>query len=108
MGQERIVFGLDDDNKIKTDVFISYKRENAPFVKRVVQELVSHDISVWVDYEELPDHIGEDYKARIHKGIDNAQIVLFIYSKATESSEFIIEDEIGYAHNHKKQICCYT
>lgn len=108
MGQERIVFGLDDDNKIKTDVFISYKRENAPFVKRVVQELVSHDISVWVDYDKLPDHIGEDYKARIHKGIDNAQIVLFIYSKATESSEFIIDDEIGYAHNHKKQICCYA
>lgn len=108
MKQDQIVYGREDNDKIKTDVFISYKREEVGFVKRVVNELTSHGISVWVDYDKLPEHIGEKYKERIHKGIKNAQIVLFIYSKNTEKSEFIINEEIGFADKHNKVICCYA
>lgn len=108
MKQEQRIFGYNSDDKIKTDVFISYKRDKIDFVKRLVQELDTHDITVWVDYNELPKHIGKEYKNRIHKGIDNAQIVLFIYSKETELSQFIVDEEIGYASKHKKLICCYA
>lgn len=35
------------------DVFISYKRENAPFVTRLYAELERHNISAWVDLSKL-------------------------------------------------------
>jgi len=42
----------------KRDVFISYKRENAPFVTRLYEELERHDISVWVDLSKLHKGMG--------------------------------------------------
>lgn len=35
------------DDTSKTDVFISYKRDNVNFALDVVNELANHDISVW-------------------------------------------------------------
>lgn len=78
----------------KRDVFISYKRENAPFVTRLYEELDRHDISAWVDLSKLHKEVGEEYQEKIRKAIDSAEYFLLIYTEhkgcSIEKSDFII------------------
>lgn len=91
----------------KKDVFISYKRELVPFVTRLYKELESHDIKAWVDLNELHQYVGEEYTNRIHRGIDNSEFYLLIYTKDIEESDFIIKEELSYAVNNYKTILFY-
>ena len=91
----------------KKDVFISYKRENAAFVTRLFEELDSHEIKAWFDMNELHQDVGEEYTERIHKGIDNSEFFLLMYTKDVENSDFIIIEELGYAVEKKKKILFY-
>lgn len=91
----------------KKDVFISYKRESAPYVARLYEELDNHDIKVWFDLDELHQNVGKEYTERIHKGIDNSEYFLLIYTKEVEESDFIIKEELGYAVEKKKTILFY-
>ena len=92
----------------KFDVFVSYRRSAITFVNSLVAELACHDIRVWLDIHELPQTVSKEYTKRIHKAIDNSQLVLFIYTKDAEDSKFIIEEEIGYASKKGRPICCYA
>ena len=89
------------------DVFISYKRENAEYVARLFEELKEHNIDAWFDLNELHQDVGKKYTDRIHKGIDNSEFFLLIYTKEVEDSEFIIKEELGYAVKQKKTILFY-
>ncbi len=91
----------------KKDVFISYKRESAPYVARLYEELDNHDIKVWFDLDELHQDVGGKYIERIHKGIDNSEYFLLIYTKDVEESDFIIQEELGYAVSKEKTILFY-
>lgn len=91
----------------KKDVFISYKRESAPYVARLYEELDNHDIKVWFDLDELHQDVGKKYIERIHKGIDNSEYFLLIYTKDVEESDFIIQEELGYAVSKEKTILFY-
>ena len=90
------------------DVFISYKRENAPFVMRLFNELEQHEISAWVDLSKLHKEVGEEYQEKIHKAIDSAHYFLLIYTEhegcSIEGSNFIINNELAYAAEKKKKI----
>ena len=85
--------------------FISYKRENADYVARLFEELKVHNINAWFDLNELHQDVGKEYTERIHKGIDNSEFFLLIYTKEVEDSEFIIKEELGHAVKKKKTIC---
>ncbi len=91
----------------KKDVFISYKRENADYVARLFEELKVHNINAWFDLNELHQDVGKEYTERIHKGIDNSEFFLLIYTKEVEDSEFIIKEELGHAVKKKKTILFY-
>ena len=91
----------------KRDVFISYKRENAEFVTRLYDELERHNISAWVDMSKLHIEAGEEYTERIHHGINSSKLFLFIYTKEIENSDFVINQELGYAISLKKSILFY-
>ena len=95
----------------KRDVFISYKRENAPFVTRLYEELDRHGISAWVDLSKLYKEAGEEYQEKIRKAIESAQFFLLIYTEhegcSIESSDFIINNELKYAVEHKRKILFY-
>ena len=75
---ERVELPVIDGNK---DVFISYKRENANYVARLFEELKEHDIDAWFDLDELHQDVGKKYTDRIHKGIDNSEFFLLLYTK---------------------------
>ena len=89
------------------DVFLSYKRENVEYVVRLYKELKSHYIEPWLDLRELPEFVGEEYRNKIRKGIDSSKYFLLIYTKDVEKSDFIINDEVGYAKQQKKKILFY-
>ncbi len=101
---ERVELPVIDGNK---DVFISYKRENANYVARLFEELKEHDIDAWFDLDELHQDVGKKYTDRIHKGIDNSEFFLLLYTKEVEESDFIIKEELGYAVKKKKTILFY-
>lgn len=93
------------------NVFISYKRENVSFVARLVHELERHHISVWFDINELHQYVGAEYTNRIHRGIDDSDFFLLIYTNTGENdiecSDFIINEELGYATSRGKTILFY-
>ena len=95
----------------KRDVFISYKRENAPFVMRLYEELESHNISAWVDLSKLHKEVGEDYREKIRKAIEAAEYFLLIYTEhegcSIEGSDFILNNELAYAVSKGKTILFY-
>lgn len=95
----------------KRDVFISYKRENAPFVTRLYEELERHGISAWVDLSKLHKEVGEEYQEKIRKAIESAQYFLLIYTEhegcSIEDSNFIINNELAYAVEHNRKILFY-
>ncbi len=37
-----------------TDIFISYSRQNSPFVKRLFEALAEQKRDTWVDWEGIP------------------------------------------------------
>lgn len=89
------------------DVFISYRSSNAPYVSRLFKELDDHEIKAWFDKHELHQDVGEEYTQRIHQGIDNSTYFLLMYTKEVENSDFIIDEELGYAVEKKKTILFY-
>lgn len=89
------------------DVFISYKRENADYVARLFAELKEHDIDAWFDLNELHQNVGKEYTERIHKGINNSEYFLLIYTIEVENSDFIIKEELGHAVEKGKTILFY-
>lgn len=91
----------------KKDLFISYKRENAPYVSRLAKELDDHNIKPWFDLNELHQDVGDEYTMRIHKGIDDSNYFLLMYTKSVENSDFIIEEELKHAVEKKKTILFY-
>lgn len=100
-------FFIEDTMEGAKDVFLSYKRENVKYVVRLYHELKRHFISSWLDISELPDHVGDEYKNKIHGGIDNSKYFLLIYTKDVEESDFIIDEELAYAKSKGKKILFY-
>ncbi|MFN8529716.1 MAG: toll/interleukin-1 receptor domain-containing protein [Anaerolineae bacterium] len=83
------------------DVFISYSRKNADFVMRLYETLERHGREVWLDLDSIPK--GEEFNKMIFDGIDAADVVLFVVSRYSLTSE-ICNTEIAYARSRNKKI----
>ena len=90
------------------DVFISYKSEEVEFVTRLFYELKDNEISAWFDKDILHEFVGDEYANIIQQGIDNSNMFLLVYTKEVEASQFIIEEELGYAKEKGKKILVYV
>ena len=91
------------------DVFISYRNKDhiVNFVWNLFKEFEEHDIEAWFDKDVLHKNVGEEYTSKIHEGIDHSDFFLLIYTKDIEESDFILNQELQYAINKGKIICCY-
>jgi WD40 repeat protein len=67
-----------------TEVFISYAREDAPFVRRLYEDLVQNKRQVWVDWEDIP--LTADWLAEAYAGIQGADTFVFVISPASVRS----------------------
>jgi hypothetical protein len=73
-------------------IFISYSHKDEQFVDRLAQQLVVHNVRVWVDRWEL--NIGDSLLSNIQHAISGASALLVILSKASVSSPWC-EKEIN-------------
>lgn len=73
-----------------SDVFISYSRKDAEFVRRLYDALKIAGRDVWVDWEDIP--LMADWRREIARGIEDANNFLFVISPDSVRSEVCIEE----------------
>jgi hypothetical protein len=84
-----------------SDVFISYAREDTPFVRTIAADLSSRGYEIWVDWEDIPE--TADWWQEICAGIDAANTFLFVVSPASAISEVCFK-EVEHAYSNHKRI----
>lgn len=83
-------------------VFISYSRQDADFVRHMVDALKAHERDTWVDWEDIP--LTANWWQEICAGIEGAHTFLFVISPASLASP-VCNLEIAHAvQNHKRLV----
>ena len=68
-------------------VFISYQREDRPFVERLRNVLVQHAQNVWLDTSEIL--AGQDWQKAIIKALRGASAILLLASRYSAKSQWV-------------------
>lgn len=68
-------------------IFISYSHQEAHFANHLLNELEGHGFKVWMDYHSLIP--ARSWLEEIHRGIEEADVVLLVISKTSVVSEFV-------------------
>src|SRR6185436_14909945 len=82
-------------------VFISYSRKDIEFAKRLTRELQKSDLDFWIDWEGIPPTV--DWWKEIEKGIEEADIFLFLISPDSTKSK-VCKQEIESAVKNGKRL----
>jgi len=69
------------------NIFMSYSRRELGFVDDLVSKLEGEGYYVWLDYRVLIP--GSPWKGQIAKGLDEADTVLLVVSKASLASKYV-------------------
>lgn len=86
-----------------SDVFVSYRRLDVEFVKRLVEDLQKDDKEVWVDWEDIPPGI-EGFADEIKRGLEGADTFIAVLSPDYLDSTYCVDMELAYAAKLKKKI----
>jgi len=81
--------------------FVSYAREDQPFVRRLHEALERRQRDTWVDWEGI--YPTEEWMARIRSAIDAAQAFVFVISPHSVASP-VCAEEIEHAVKQGKRI----
>ena len=84
------------------NIFISYSRREIGFVDSLVDRLEDDGHQVWLDYRSLIP--GTPWRDQIHKGIDEADVILLVVSKASLSSQNVEVEWKGVIQQKKRII----
>ncbi|MBA3867854.1 MAG: toll/interleukin-1 receptor domain-containing protein [Anaerolineae bacterium] len=82
-------------------VFISYKREEEAFARRLHDEVESWGFEPWLDVLNIQQ--GEEWDHAIHAGMRAAEIVIGVLTPASLTSKNVL-DEWGYALSTDKRL----
>ncbi len=72
-----------------SDIFISYAREEKPFVGRLAAALEAEGLSVWWD-PEIPT--GRRYRRVIQEALDRARCVIVVWSRDSVDSDWVLAE----------------
>lgn len=87
----------------RNDVFVSYKRTDKEFVRKVDAELRKHGYEVWVDWEDIPPGV-DDFRDEIESGILHAQSCVLVLSPDYLESEYCVGELNSAVRNGKRII----
>lgn len=76
-------------------IFLSYASGDRAEVEKLYTFLSSQGTDVWYDQEKLLP--GQDWNYEIHKGLDEADVILICLSKKSVSKEGYVQKEIRLA-----------
>src|SRR5512147_2738956 len=82
-------------------VFVSYSRKDITFAKQLTAELQKSDLDFWIDWDDIPPSV--DWWKEIEKGIEEADIFLFLLSPDSGSSR-VCRQEIEHAVKNGKRL----
>ncbi|MGA7933268.1 MAG: toll/interleukin-1 receptor domain-containing protein [Kovacikia sp.] len=82
------------------EVFISYSRTDQSFVRTLDAAFRKLNQNPWVDWDDIRK--GEEWWAAIQKGIEGADLFVFVISPASIAST-VCQDEINHAAKHNKR-----
>ncbi len=83
------------------DVFVSYSRQDSPFVTRLTDAIESSGKNVWIDTSGIED--TEVFPLKIRSAIESSDAFLFVISPASVASRFC-EQEVDYAVSLNKRL----
>jgi hypothetical protein len=83
------------------DVFVSYSRRDAVFVRRIADSISERGKEVWLDSEGIAD--GEVFPEAIKRAIEQSDAFLFVITPDAVSSAYC-ENEVEYARDLQKRI----
>ena len=83
------------------DVFVSYSRQDSPFVTRLAAAIESNGKKVWIDTSGIED--TEVFPLAIRSAIESSDAFLFVISPASVASPFC-EQEVDYALSLNKRL----
>src|ERR1044071_7031946 len=75
----------DKEVRMGKNIFMSYSRREVGFVDDLVLYLEKAGHQVWLDYRSLIP--GRPWQDQIYEGIQNADVILLVVSKASLSSQ---------------------
>src|SRR5688572_9527933 len=87
------------------NIFMSYSRRELGFVDDLVSKLESEGYKVWLDYRVLIP--GTPWKGQIAKGLNDADTVLFVVSKASIASEYVELEWRHFLETNKRVILLF-
>lgn len=68
------------------DVFVSYNHKDAEIVRRLVEALETHGLTVWYDNESI--RVGENFMREIEGALEQSQVFLLVISPDYLSSQW--------------------
>jgi hypothetical protein len=83
------------------NIFMSYSRREVGFIDDLVRNLEQTGYDVWLDYCSLVP--GRPWQDQIYQGIQNADVILLVVSKASLSSQNV-EVEWRYVIEQNKRV----
>jgi WD40 repeat protein len=86
---------------ISLDVFISYSRADSGFARRLNDALQTQGKRTWFDQESIAAGTA-DFQQEIYKGIESANVFLFVLSPRSVTSPYCA-DEVEYAAKLNKR-----
>lgn len=86
-----------------SDVFVSYRRKDVEFVKKLVQDLQNEGKEIWVDWEDIPPGV-EGFADEIKRGLEGADAFIAVLSPDYLDSEYCVDMELRYAAEMNKRI----
>jgi len=84
-----------------TSLFISYSRKNIDFAHKLTDAFNSQQLDFWIDWEGIPPTV--DWWGEIEKGIEEADIFLFLISHDSIRSD-VCKQEIEHAIKNGKRL----
>lgn len=84
----------------RPDVFVSYAREDADFVRRLTAALAERDKSAWVDWQDIPP--TAEWLAEVYAGIEAADAFVAVISPDSLASD-VCALELEHAIEHNKR-----
>ncbi len=86
-----------------SDVFVSYRRLDVEFVKRLVEDLQKEGKEVWVDWEDIPPGVV-GFADEIKRGLEGADTFIAVLSPDYLESSYCVDLELAYAVELNKKI----
>ncbi|MFI9636662.1 toll/interleukin-1 receptor domain-containing protein [Nocardia sp. NPDC051929] len=80
---------------VQHDLFIAYSRKNSRFINRLVEDLKSHHVDVWLDTIEL--EVGDLVSLKIEEAIEKSRYFCIAISPAALASYYVRQVEFESA-----------